>query len=76
MNVEIPEPLRRRLAKAAVSLGKTEPECVLEALQEWLDEVEDARAYLEALEEWERDGRKTVSLEELRESLRGGRAAR
>ncbi len=75
MNVETPEPIRKRPAKAAVSLGKTEPECVLEALQEWLDEAEDARTYLEAPEEWEREGFKTVSLEELRERLRGGRAA-
>ncbi len=76
MNVEIPEPIRRRLAKAAVSLGKTEPECVLEALEEWLDEVENTRAYREALEEWERDGREIVSLEALRETIGAHKGAR
>ena len=73
MNIEIPKALHHRLARAARALGKTEPECVAEALTEWLEDLEDAQAYREALEEWERDGRTTVPLEALRRELQGGK---
>lgn len=74
MNIEIPKALRRRLTQAARALGRTEPECVAEALTEWLEDLEDARAYREALEEWERDGKATVPLETLRRELAGEKA--
>ncbi len=74
MNVEIPKALQHRLAQAARALGKTETECVAEAVAEWLEDLEDAQAYRDAVEEWERDGRATVPLEALRQELRGDKA--
>ena len=73
MNVEIPKALHHRLTEAARALGKTEPECVAEALADWLEDLEDARAYREALEAWERDGRRTVPLEEVRLDHQAGK---
>lgn len=71
MNIEIPKTLHDRPARVARALGKTEPECVAEALAQWLEDLEDAKAYREALEEWERDGKATVPLEALRREFAG-----
>ena len=41
---------------------------------ERLEDLADAQAYRDALEEWERDGRATVPLEALRQELREEKA--
>ncbi|GAB4268967.1 MULTISPECIES: type II toxin-antitoxin system RelB family antitoxin [Deferrisoma] len=65
MNIEIPEPIRRRLAALAAQFGKTETACVVEALQEWVEDRED---YLAAAERLKCPGRR-LTTEELEREL-------
>ncbi len=64
MNVEIPEPIHRKIAALASRFGKTETACVMEALQEWIEDRED---YLVAAERLKTPGRRLTTEEVERE---------
>ncbi len=65
MNVEIPEALHRKILHLAARFGKTELDCVMEALQEWIEDRED---YLVAAERLKNPGRR-LTTEELEREL-------
>ncbi len=64
MNVEIPKPIHRKIARLASRFGKTENDCVVEALQEWIEDRED---YLVAAERLKAPGRRLTTEEVERE---------
>ncbi len=64
MNIEIPEPIHRRIAALAARFGKTETDCVMEALQDWIEDRED---YLLAAERLKTPGRRSTTEEVERE---------
>lgn len=57
------------LDAVAAKLGKTRDELAEEALLSYLEDAEDGIAAEEAIREWEADGRKSISAEDLRKEL-------
>ena len=64
MNVAIPEAIHKKISQLALRLGKTEDDCVMEALQEWIEDRED---YLVAAERLKNPGRRLTTEEVERE---------
>jgi predicted DNA-binding protein len=63
--IQLPEEIDERFTALADSTKRSKNECILEALEQFLEDLEDARAADAAYEEFLASGKKTTSLEEV-----------
>ena len=65
MQVDIPTDLVASLTKVCKKLKKGESSLVIDALRAYLEDIEDAEDAAAAFEQWQLEGGKTVSFEQV-----------
>jgi RHH-type transcriptional regulator, rel operon repressor / antitoxin RelB len=64
-SIRLPAEVENRLSKLAEKTGRSKSYYIREALNKYLDDIEDVYLASQALEEFKRSGHKTISLNEL-----------
>jgi RHH-type transcriptional regulator, rel operon repressor / antitoxin RelB len=70
LGVRLPDHLEQRLNMLAEQTHRSKSFYIREALEQYLEDKEDYLLAVAALEEFEKSGKKTISLEELSKQLK------
>lgn len=70
ISVKLPVHLNRLLEKVSKRQDRSKSSLIRIAIQEYLEDLEDSRIAQEAHDRWVKDGKQTISLEEIMEKYK------